>query len=53
MGRKKGDRSGMTLSLTPEERKEINAEREAAGHNSNKTIIMFAIRQLKARREST
>lgn len=53
MGRKKSDRSGMTLSLTPEEREEINTEREAAGHDSNRSIIMHAIRQLKAGRQST
>ena len=52
MGRKIGDRSGMTLSLTPEEREEINAEREAAGHDSNRSIIMHAIRQLKIERKS-
>jgi len=47
MARKKGDRSGMSISLTPDEREEITAAREDHGHDSNRSIIMFAIRQLK------
>ena len=42
MGRKKGDRNGMTLSLTPEEREEINVERKAAGHDSNRSLCTLS-----------